>query len=520
LSKNSGITSPEISDLFHQGRKTGRKDHTAMHPMTSRTGAVPLSLALSIAALTAAVPAHAQFSFTTGDLVVSVEGDGSNTGSYGDNQAAPLTLDQFAINGTSSATAAGSLMLPQTTVGAQYAISGEYGSSSEGTLQLSGNGQYLTIMGYGVNADAFNADPGAYGGVPGNTALAQSASADVARVVALIGANGSVDTSTALTNVFDQNNPRSAYTVDGTSFYVSGQGNSPDATGGVFYASLGSTTATAITGLDTSSKTSSQDTRDVQIYNGTLYVSVDSKEGSGSNRSFIGTLGTPPATTLYNNGSGPTQLTGFGTSATGKLTITSGANGDGNGLNAGQAINLSPENYFFANATTLYVADSGDPKNNSNCSGSSCVSIGDGGLQKWSLVGGTWELDYTLANGLGLVSNANGTATAGSSGLYGLTGKVVGSTVELFATNYTLSDLNQTFLYGISDSLSATEASQVTGESFTELAAAPADSTFKGVSFAPTAAPVPEMASLWFALSGAGILGLLIRRKSSVTAAR
>jgi hypothetical protein len=452
---------------------------------------------------------HAQsFQFTAGDLVVSVEGDGSGTGTYGDNQAAPLTLDQFSLNGTSSATAAGTLMLPQTTVGGQYAISGEYGSSSEGTLQLSGNGEYLTIMGYGVNADAFNANPGAYGGVSGNTALAQSASAYVPRVVALIGANGSVDTSTALTNVFDQNNPRSVYTVDGTSFYVSGQGNSPDATGGVFYATRGSSTATAITGLDTSGNTSSQDTRDVQIYNGTLYVSTDSKAGSGSNRSFIGTLGTPPATSLYNHGSGPTQLTGFGTSATGKLTITSGVNGDGNGLNAGQMINLSPENYFFANATTLYVADSGDPKNNSNCSGSNCVSIGDGGLQKWSLVGGTWQLDYTLANanGLGLVSNANGTQTMGSSGLYGLTGKVVGGTVELFATNYTLSDLNQTYLYGISDSLSATQASQVTGETFSLLATAPPDTTFKGVSFAPS--PVPEASTWSMVLAGFAFLGV------------
>jgi hypothetical protein len=69
----------------------------------------------------------------------------------------------------------------------------------------------------------------------------------VPRVVALIGANGSVDTSTALTGVFNTNNPRSAATVNGSSFYVSGQGASKtDPTQGVFLASLGATTATPI----------------------------------------------------------------------------------------------------------------------------------------------------------------------------------------------------------------------------------------------------------------------------------
>jgi hypothetical protein len=391
-------------------------------------------------------------------------------------------------------------------VGSQYAISGEYGSSSEGTLELSGNGQYLTLMGYGINAATFNANPTAYD-LAGNTALGQSSNALVPRVVALISANGSVDTSTALTNVFNGNNPRSVYTVDGTSFYVSGQGTSPDATGGVFYATLGSTTATPITGLDTSTKTYAQDTREVQIYNGTLYVSVDSTEGSKSNRDFIGTLGTPPATSVYNSGAGPTQLNGFGTSNAGKYTITTTtvtSVTNGNGLNAGQTINLSPENFFFANSTTLYVADSGSPKNNSSCT-SPCTSVGDGGLQKWSYNGSQWVLDYTLASGLNLVSNNNGTATTGTTGLYGLTGKVVGGTVELFATNYTVADTDKTYLFGITDQLADTQASQVTGETFANLAAAPADSNFKGVAFAPVS-PVPEASTLSMLLAGLALL--------------
>ncbi len=280
----------------------------------------------------------------------------------------------------------------------------------------------------------------------------------------------------------------------------------------MFYTTLGSSTATPITGADTSGNTAYQDTRVVTVYNNQLYVSVDSKGGSNNARSFVGTLGTAgsPPTSLANGGNGPTELPGFGnTGGTGKVTITNNSlgNSNGNGLNepltGTTSVNLSPEDYFFANATTLYVADSGDPKNNSTCSGT-CVSIGDGGLQKWTLSGGTWTLDYTLAAGLGLVNNNNGATTNGTSGLEGLTGEVVGNNVELYATNYTLGDLDPTYLYGITDSLSATTASQVSTETFTTLATAPADSNFKGVAFAP----VPLPPSLGMLLGGLGVLAL------------
>ncbi len=450
---------------------------------------VKIALALGVALLTA-VPALAQ-TFTPGNLVVAVEGNGvygATSGPYGDNQASPLTLFQYAPNGTTGATFVDSLVLPQSSSGPNSAVSGEYGSSSEGTLQLSGNGYYLTIMGYGVNAATFNANPGAYSPSSTNTALGQSGSVTgqlytpVPRVVALIDAYGNVNSTTAIYNVFNANNPRSAYTADLKNIYVSGQGTSGDSTGGVFYTILGSTSATPITGLDTSGGTAGQDTRTVQIFNNTLYVSVDSKQGSGSNRDYIGTLGSPPSTSLYNNGAGPTMLPGFGNSGgTGKVTITTGANSNGNGPNAGKQINLSPVNYFFANSTTLYVADSGAPKNDSATS-----SLGNGGLQKWIFSSGSWTLAYTLHAGLGLVANTSGT---GSSGLYGLTGVVAGGQVKLYATNYTLSDLDPTFLYGISDTLTNTTASGAASETFTQLAAAPADSNFKGVSFAPVAAP-------------------------------
>ena len=474
---------------------------------SGRIATLALTVAMSISV---SGPASAQNStfFAPGNLVVTVEGCGvhagtctsvpygsgtgtgnSSAGGYGDNQGAPLTLFQYTPTGTASVAFVNSLVLPQTGSAANLPIAGEYGSSSEGTIQLSASGQYLTIMEYGINAATFDANPTTYGAAPSN-ALAQSGSltgqtyTPVGRVLTLIDAYGNVNSSTAVFNIFNTNNPRSAFTLNGTTAYVSGQGSGSDATSGIFFIPVGATTTspTAITGLDTTGKALSQDTRDVQIFNNTLYVSVDTKGGSNSARDFIGTLGTPPATTLFNSSNGPTQLTGFATKSSGTETMTSGSNGTGNPFNAGLQINLSPENYFFASPSILYVADSGDPKNNSANS-----PVGDGGLQKWintkSDGTGTWNLAYTLYTGLNLVLNTSGT---GTSGLFGLTGTVSGSTVQLYATNFTLSDLDFTYLYGITDTLAFTTASQASGETFTLLDTAPADSNFKGVSFAPT----------------------------------
>jgi hypothetical protein len=487
---------------------------------------VAAAVALSLMQGRSAQAQSAPFTFNAGDLVVSVEGDGSNTGSYLDNQAAPLTLYQYSLNGTTSVTAAGQLELPQTSVaGGNYAVSGEYGSSSEATLQLSGNGQYLTIMGYATNANTYNStyDPnGSTNGQTG-TALAQSPNAaaggaNIARVIALIGANGSVNSTTAITGVFSENNPRSVYTENGTSFYISGQGNK-DYSGGVFYVSglgpatytgpTGTGAVTAITGQDTSSKsngTYNQDTRDVQIVNGQLVVSLDSTEGTASkglDKDLIGTLGVAGAPPTSQLNAQPTALPGLSAD----VTLS---NGNGNSVNKSSGTAwLSPENFFYANSTTLYVADSGDPKNGSSSGTLGSQNDGDGGLQKWSLVGGVWKLDYTLSTGLGLVLNGNDDATAkdGVSGLLGLTGKVVGNQVELFATSYTLGDTDQTYLYGISDTLSDNQASQVTNEVFSTLATAAPDTEFKGVSFAPVA-PVPLPPGLALLLSGLAVIGL------------
>jgi hypothetical protein len=497
--------------------------------------------AATILAGAVAAPASAASitSFTPGDLVISTVSCSAASAvcssiSGGLDTASPIVLQQFQLgaNGT-TATAAGTLTLPQTASGANAAISGEYGSASEGILQDSVNGQYLTIMGYGVNANTFNT---ASTSVYGNAALGQSTSltgqpvTTVPRVVALIGSNAGVDTSTALTGVFNQNNPRSAATVNGSSFYITGQGITGDGTGGVFYAQKGATTATAINAgtstpsgnpNGTASATYGTEARVAGIVNtgsgDILYVSRDVKAAGTPNdtsdiRSLTNASGGLPisatgllATRLIN----PTA-TGNGSvkgGNTGSIDLTAGLANGVNNSRIGKFVYLSPEQFFFANATTMYVADSGSPKNGS----AGAAALGEGGLQKWSLVGGAWVLDYDLVNGLGLVDSATANSAtpkaAGVTGLLGLAGEVVGGQVELFATSYGLNELSPSSLYEITDTLAYTTIIQASGESFTTLYSAPAGTSIRGVAFSP----VPEPASI--AILGLALGGIGLARK-------
>jgi hypothetical protein len=475
--------------------------------MANRILRLKSALLATAALLGASGPTFADgFHFTEGDLVIDTV-----TGTTLD-AASPMTLEEFSLSsGGTVATPASSLTLPQTQNGANSPISGEYGSASEGFLQQSVNGTYLTIMGYGVNASTFNSNPLAYGtsALGQTTSLTGQSVTTVPRVVALIGGNGSVDTTTALTGVFNTNNARSAVTVNGSSFYVSGQGASKtDPTQGVFYAVKGATTATPID--------NSTDTRSVEISNGTLYVSRDyNPPGSGS-QNFTnvssGPAGTLPttATPLDNHLAPPASPLSSGGN-NGSINLTAALANGVNNSRIGSFVYLSPEEYFFANSTTLYVADSGQPKNGN----ANKAALGEGGLQKWSLVGGTWVLDYDLVNGLNLVNNATATpadpTAPGVTGLFGLTGEVVDGEVELFATSYGLNELSPSYLYEITDTLSDTTIAQASGEMFTTLYAAPSDINIRGVSFAP----VPEPSTWAMIFIGFAGLGFAVHRRGS-----
>jgi hypothetical protein len=421
-----------------------------------------LRAALVAAPFAVPVPAESADLFHAGDLVLSVYGNGANTGHYEHNRAAPIVLREITTTGAF----VGQLMLPQSgfrnSAGeVNFPISGEYGSSSEGTLQRSADGHLLAIMGYGVAATEFNDASIDRNNAYGTQALAQTSSLKggsaiaVPRVVATVTAQGEVDTRTALFDFADTNNPRSVATVDGSAFYVAGQGHKRDATQGVQYVRAGASSGVVLF--------HGTDVRIATIDAGKLYVSTDTRQG--------GTPEAPGTANIAVYGEGLPTASVTPAILPGLSDQVAVAAGRGNGIDTTGRVNLSPESFFFADASTLYVADSGQPKRH---------GLGDGGLQKWSLVGGTWQLDYTLSKGLDLQPN---TAHTGTAGLIGLTGRVVGGRVELFATTASLDDTGQTFVVGITDSLSANRLPA--DEAFQVLAASAPDTVIRGIAFAP-----------------------------------
>ena len=373
-----------------------------------------------------------------------------------------------------------SFQLPTTDgVGASnnLGVDGEYGSSSEGNIQLSGNGQYLTFAGYSATDAAKGiqsttaSDNGKSGDVGDGFShstipLAQLADTDVRRIFVSVTANETVNSSTEVNDLYNLNNARSAYSATGSSFYTAGQGESTADQGTFLLSSGPGNTPTPIA--------TSHDTRFVTAYNGNLYYSEDT---GGSKTGIFEYSGLPTSSAAT-----PTQI----------LPATNGKSGS-------SEIDFSPEGFFFANSTTLYVADTGSPKSG---------NTGDGGIQKWSLSGSTWSLDYTLTpTGGDWVPTGKG--SSGESGFEAITGEVVGGNVDLFACSYTLGDDNPNGLYSITDSLSATTLPG--GESFDEIETANGDGSenFKGVAFAPTAVPEPGSAVV---LGLVGLVGLGRRR--------
>jgi hypothetical protein len=447
--------------------------------------------------LTVSLQASAQ-SFTTGDLIVSTYGDLTGT-SITDGEITPITLEEFSLPTATSASLVLTDQLPTTGTGANVGIVGEDGSSSEGTIQLSGNGEYLTIGGYDGNAAAqgiqaaSNSDNGTHF-APGTAwgsstiALGQSADTDVPRVESTIDANGDVDTSTVLNDVYNANNPRSVYSPDGTTFYISGQGAGVGDEGGIYTTTKGTNTTDG--GAAPTPIYNVVSTRNVTQYNGNTYYSADQNSSKkGTQTGIFEFTGSPTSTQGTNTGTRLTPASGIVNSKT---------------------VNFSPEAFTFANATTLYVADTGDPK---------AGGTGDGGIQKWSLVNGTWALDYTLTNPNFVSPTLAPTAADGQTGFEAMTLQVVGNSVDIYAVSYTAGDADPNGLYAIVDNLSATTLP--TGEDFTELESAPGtsdaggeDYNFKGVSFAPAAVPEPStLAMLIVALLG--LVGVAWKRRGA-----
>jgi len=148
---------------------------------------------------------------------------------------------------------------------------------------------------------------------------------------------------------------------------------------------------------------------------------------------------------------------------------------------------FTPFAVFFANANTMYVTDEG--------TGASVDATTHGGLQKWSLVNGTWQLDYVLTNGLigqvdsNLIGYDGQWPDVTTIGLRNLSGKVnEDGTVTLWATTSTSSasgdngaDPNK--VVQIVDKISATTLTSVAKETFKTLAGPTYGTAYRGVAY-------------------------------------
>ena len=157
---------------------------------------------------------------------------------------------------------------------------------------------------------------------------------------------------------------------------------------------------------------------------------------------------------------------------------------------------FTPFAVFFANATTMYVTDEG--------SGSSIDVAQHAGLQKWSLVDGTWKLDYVLTQGLIGTVDTNLVGFDGqypdvtTTGLRNLAGSTnADGTVTLWATTSTSSasgdngaDPNK--VVRIVDKLDATSlTASVAKEAFRTIAGPTYGTAYRGVAYVPEECHLP-----------------------------
>jgi hypothetical protein len=205
---------------------------------------------------------------------------------------------------------------------------------------------------------------GGYAVAPGLASVATTANPTTGRVIGRIDLAGTVDTSTVLGDAYSTRNIRSVVSTDGLNFWMSGSSE------GIRYvAGLGATTSLVISATPLNNRV-------LGIYGGQLYASASSANFYG-----VSTVGTGIPNT---SGNSCTVLPG--------MSVTVGP---------------SSYDFWFESPTTVFVADDR-------------VVASNGGIQKWTLAGGTWTLAYTIQSG--------------TTGFRGLTGKRANGVTTLYDT--------------------------------------------------------------------------------------
>jgi hypothetical protein len=451
----------------------------------------------------------------------------------------PIYLDQMTPTGTILNT----LQVPNssTTSGDQLVTS--FSSKSEEALHLSTDGTYLTFMDYVAPLNTIDVSNG---NTPAVIDPTNPVPGTYYRAVATVNSQGQF--AFTETNAYSGNNGRAALYVNTNSnnfFYTvgnAGNGGNPEpqqvvegagvqiitpANASESSQSAGLPTPVAsfnVTQLgDSADKVGKDDNfRGMTLFNNVLYIT----KGSGSNGVntvyFVDTTGTACPTAgvglpVANAPLPAASIAGTYTSSKGlanNMCILAGFPTVSNKVSNPVAY---PFGLWFANATTLYVADEGDGVNTYSSTSitytDAASSANTGGLQKWifNTTSQTWQLAYTLNTGLnlgtpytvagyptGLNNGLDGTNlpwAPATDGLRNIIGMVEGNRFQgyhavIWATSSTVSgdgdqgaDPNK--LYLITDSLTNTSPAVAAQETFTDLRDANSGEVLRGVSFTP-----------------------------------
>jgi len=408
-----------------------------------------------------------------------------------------------------------------------------FSSKSELALNLSTDGTYLTFTGYLSaidNLDVSNSN------TPAVVDPTNPVGTTYYRAVAQVDAHGKFHFT--LTNAYSGNNGRAAIwnNSDGANFFYTagnaGNGGNPQPGGVIIGAGTqilnpeikaeiaqrpGMPTPVGsfnITQLGDKPDKIGKDTnfRGLTIFNNVLYLSKGSG-GNGVNTVYW----VDPTLTVCNNSNGvglPSPNTTLPTAPLAydpSVVQTMGLDPNNMCILTGFPTALKSKTSFpfglwFANATTLYVADEGTG-DNTYANGMYTVAAGQkkAGLQKWifDTTQQQWKLAYSLQAGLQLgvpytvsgYPTGNNPATGlpwspGTDGLRNITGVVNGDgTATIYAVTSTVSgngdqgaDPNKVVV--INDLISATQLP--TSESFTVFTSAGFGEVLRGVSFTPS----------------------------------
>jgi hypothetical protein len=409
-----------------------------------------------------------------------------------------------------------------------------FSSKSEGALNLSTSGKYLSFIDYVAPVNTIDASNS---NTPGAVDPTNPVGENFYRAVAVVDRHGRFHFTE--TNAYSGNNGRAAILndMDGLDLVYTagnaGNGNNPQPEGVVlgagtqFIETLKSPEDSqdpalpapvgsfSVTGLgDKADKIGKDDNfRGLTVFNNVLYYS----KGSGSNGVntvyFLDTTGTacpkgvglpsasatlPTAALVYDLSTVVTKglpsnmciLAGFPTALAKSAPVVA-----------------FPFGLWFADANTLYVDDEGDGYTGGTDLYTHAAAQTTAGLQKWvfSSKSGSWSLAYTLQKGLNLGTPytvhgyPTGTNSATSlpwspatDGLRNITGRVNrDGTVTIWAITSTVSGGGDTGadpnnLVAITDRLSNTSTSVAAQESFVTVRRSEFAEVLRGVSFTPS----------------------------------